>query len=132
MLLALLMVAGQNALNVPQPGVSLASVASLDSGFCNIDHTVGTPASVRVSWSIVNSDDTNFETHVYQDGVLVATVPSSQTQWDFVLQGLVEDGFWPWTANSVFRIDIVRKSDSVAVASQETNPWTLTYGTCAE
>lgn len=133
MLLALLMVAAQNALNVPQPGVSLATVADFDFGFCNVDGSVGQPAIVRVAWTIVNADDTNFETHVYQDGYLSVVLPSSTTHWDFTLNGLVNaGGYNRFTADSVFRIDIVRKADSVAVASQETNRWQTTYGTCSE
>lgn len=123
------MLAGQAPVIAPDPSFSVAPAsASQFSGICN-GGAVSFPARVRVSWTALNFDPALHEYRVYQDGILVSTQAFSP--YDKQVNGYILDGFYhPVFFSWVFRVDIVRKSDGVALASGSTT-WSHYYGTCS-
>lgn len=97
---------------------------TLAAGCCD-GIVVGTPASVRLTWTVDNPTSTY---KLYKDGVLQAT--QSDLTWDMVLAGLVEGHpsnpvTYAWT----FRVDAILVSGAVG-ASREVLV-EKTYGDCA-
>lgn len=113
----------------PDPSFSVApSSASVFGGFCS-GGSVGFPAKLRVSWTAINFNAALHEFRVYQDSILVNTTSSSS--WDKDVVGYILDGFFhPVFFSWLFRVDIVRKSDGVVLASGSTT-WSHYYGTCS-
>lgn len=87
-------------------------------------------ATVSPSWVVTNPDDTNYEVHVQENGVLVATQLSSSTSYSKTVAGFVESGsFRQFTSSWAYTVEVVRKSDGVVIASRS-RTWTQLYGAC--
>lgn len=130
MLGMILMLAGEPAVvpAVPPSFSAGPSAATQFVGACS-GGSVGFPARVRLSWTAVNFNAALHEYRVYQDGILISTQSSSP--YDKQVNGYIEGGFYfPVQFSWLFRVDIVRKSDGIALASGSTT-WTKYYGTCS-
>lgn len=150
MLFDLLMLAGQGfnvegappPASVPNPVIGVVSVAMLSSGSCTDNLIFGgdlvSPASLRVSWSIANPDTgaLNFKTQVFENGNLVAELPSTAVSWDKTVPGVVQllftdIGWNSFTANWVYEVRAVAIDGGVGVSSSDSDAWTARYGTCS-
>lgn len=117
----------------PVPALTSAYITHF-AGVCN-SHILQVNATVTVNWTQTNFDNTLHEYRIYQDNVLVSVQGTSSLYFKQV-SGVVEDGCGSsWQSDWVFRVDIVRKSDGVVLASREAtgnanNHHVWYYGTC--
>jgi hypothetical protein len=115
----------------PPPVVSVVVAATSNAGACVLP-SGGTLTSARVgiSWSLANSDGANYNIKVYKDGVLL-TSGGMFTSYDEEITGVVEGGaLSPYNASWVYRVDVIRNSDSAVVSTASSATWTKRYGTC--
>lgn len=113
-----------------EPTLGAVTVASLNDGACS-GSTPTPAASLRVSWSAASPDATLYDTKVYKNGVLQATLPNTTTTHDETVTGYVLGGLRNSFASSwTYRVDVVRKSDSQVVSTQSSAPWQEEYGQC--
>lgn len=114
------------------PGVSGAVVVSDFMGAC-YNGALDTPASIELQWNVAQANNTLYETQIRENGVLVATVPSTTTSWLKEVTGYVQNGsYHQFTSNWTYKVDMVRKSDGVAVGSTTASTWAQLYGKCSE
>jgi len=86
------------------------------------------PAQLNVTWTATNFNSASQEFRVYRDGVLVHTTDS--LIYTLVLAGLVENACQhPQDIDFNYRVDIVRSSDSIVLASRSASV-TKQYGDC--
>lgn len=117
----------------PVPTIASAGITHF-AGVC-VNHNLQVNANLHANWTSTNFDSNLHEYRIYQDSVLVATQGGS-TSYLKQIPGVVEDGCGAsWQSSWVFRVDIVRKSDSVVLASATiqgnvNNQWVWYYGTC--
>jgi hypothetical protein len=113
-----------------EPSVASVSVASLSGGSCSGTH-VGTNAKVRASWVINNPSDTAYTAKVYKNGVISQIVSASASGTDTATAPGVEgDPHNQTTVNWVWRVDVVRNSDSAIISSKSSATFTESYGNC--
>lgn len=133
--LFLLTAMGEQA-ETPAPEVVSAVQINL-GGACNFPGGgLAVAAQIGVQWSITNPDDTNYEVRVYRDGSFRAAYDTTDTEHLETVAGVVEDGVvgadtYQFTGSWTFRVDVVRKSDSVVVSTKSTTPTPIDYYTCA-
>lgn len=133
MLVDLLALAGYLAgsYTLPQESISNLTVVSGGGGACATDpRGTDTYATVAIRWSLSNFDATLFDLKLYQDGVLIQTLPGDATSASYdtgYVEGASQSQFW---SNWVFRVDGVKKSDGTVVSSQTAPPFVQLYGSC--
>jgi hypothetical protein len=103
------------------------SVHSTSAGFCSGGPGSGvtSSAAIQLVWNITPLYSTSYFARVYENNILVLDNSTAFT-FNKTMTGLVENsGGNP--ANLIYRIDIVRRSDGVVVASSTAPQWTKQY-----
>lgn len=117
----------------PAPTISNMTLTHF-AGVCT-NHNLTVNANVGFNWTETNFNSSLHEHRVYQDNVLLSTFGTG-TSYLKQIPGVVQDGCGAsWQSDWVFRVDIVRKSDSVVLASATVpgnvnDHWMWYYGTC--
>lgn len=113
------------------PTVTALSAATHVAGSCKTPRGTGiaTPASVRVTYAIGNADYVNYSVKIYRDGVLVSTRSSAATTFDSSISGYVQGDNEAYTPVIVYRVDVVRSSDS-HVMSTKSYTFSDSFGNC--
>ena len=131
----LLAMGGSSANTVPT--VSGASASTFNIGTCpTVGSTPTQAAVVRVSWSIMNPDTSNYTTSVFKDGTAIATgLSNSSTTYDYTVSGYVDstaarEGTPEINPSWVFRVDVIKTSDSTTASTTTAPTYTNTFGTC--
>lgn len=125
MLGMILMLASQAVPEVT-PSFNSMTIDSAVVGTC-ITHPLQ-PSVVRLQWSTTNFNSSTMDYKVYSDDILKETTDSAiHTEQQ---AGLVEnDTHNPVSITFNFRVDIVRTSDQVVLATRSASA-TKNYGTC--
>ncbi len=118
-----------------QPSVTSVTVSLSTGGACKSPRGTGVSPSaiVRATFAIANSNYALFTTKVYKDGALRKTLTAAGTTTDdFTVTGYVagETGH-SFTANYVWRVDIIRNSDNVVVSTRTSATYTNEFGDCS-
>lgn len=117
------------------PSITTPTIATLAAGACS-GHTVSPSASIRVTWTVANADDTHYSTKVYFSDagggfILQITQASSVVTFDMLVDGERENGtVHDFTSNWIFRVDVARKSDGLVVSTKTSAAWQKAYGHC--
>ena len=126
MLLMLASQQGSGGGGSPTPTLDSLTISG-SSGTCIT--TPLQPASITVSWTSSNYDSSLYDYKVYQDDILKST--QDTTSYGQQQAGLVEnDTHCQEQRTFNFRVDIVRTSDSVVMATRSASS-TRNYGRCA-
>lgn len=113
------------------PQISNAVLSEVTGGACGFGGTVATSAQNQLAWTLTNPDAADYDISVYENGVRIAGVAGDTTSLLIEITGNVRNGtFFPWESNWTYRVDVVRKSDSVVVATATSNTWIVAYGGC--
>lgn len=131
MSMTLLLAVMNSALAEAYPVTATPTVATTNAGAC-VGSSVETPAAIEVSWTITNSDPTNFTAKLYENGILkLSSATAASMHWDKTISGAVVDGpTMPWNANWIYRVDIVENTTGSVVSSKSSAEWTQAYGGC--
>jgi len=125
MLGMILLLASQQAVEVT-PSLNSLTLSTGSLGTC-VTHPLQ-PAQLNVAWTSTNFNSALHDYKVYRDGVLVNTTDT--LSYTLVLAGLVENACQhPQDIIFNYRVDIVRTSDSVVLASKSASV-TKSYGDC--
>lgn len=122
--------------STPYPAISGVAANEPTGGACSsvVHGLVQTPAQVQLTWAMAHVDTTNFETKVYENSILVATVTNDVLSWTKTITGAVSvanggnSAFF--TSNWTYRVDVSRKSDGSVVDSVNGPTWIELYGGC--
>jgi hypothetical protein len=104
------------------------TAASLASGACS-GGTLASTAQVRLTCDVINPN-ASYSLKYYKDGVLLATVASTQETHDYTVTGYKEGaGSGSFTSAYVFRVDLVDQA-GVVIDSKTATTWAQLYSQC--
>lgn len=113
---------------IPEVTPSLTSL-TLSTGVMGtcITHPLQ-PATIRLDWTATNFNSGTQDFKIYRDGILITTTDS--LLYSLQMAGLVEnDTHNPQSITFNYRVDIVRTSDQVVLATRSVSA-TKNYGNC--
>lgn len=117
---------------------SAVTVTQTAAGTCIYDEakdlwSMGERAKLTIAWEIGSGDPATYQSKVYKDGVLQATVALGTESYEYNTNYVAYSVGGDDTAsmsNVVFRVDIVRISDGVVIATKSADPYSGDYGIC--
>ncbi len=114
------------------PSVTAITVATLSGGTCSGTH-LSTSASVRVSFTVTNTDTSNYTIKVYKDGVYVSSTTGGSNHVDYTVGGYVTGHSGGFISSYVFDARVVRNSDGLVIpgAGKTASTWVEEYGLCS-
>lgn len=117
------------------PSVTSATISLPQAGACKSPRGTGVSPSavVRATWAIANADWVNYTVKVYKDGSLRKTITAAGTTTDdFTVTNYVQgDTGHMFTSAYVWRVDVVRNSDSVVVNTLTAATYRQQFGDCS-